>query len=79
MKTKIAAAVAVLSMVLVSVASPAVGAKQKQRTAPAHDGFYFAMVAEEIPFLHTSVTRGASLEEGEPQPSCGAVAKTLWY
>jgi hypothetical protein len=79
MNKKIAAAVAVLSTVLVGVASPAIGAKQKQGTAPAHDGFSSAVVVEGLPFSHSTITRGASIEEGEPQPSCGAVARTLWY
>jgi hypothetical protein len=78
MNKKIAAAVAVLSTVLVGVASPAIGAK-RQTTAPAHDGFGSAVVVEGLPFTHSTITRGASLEEGEPQPSCGAIARTLWY
>jgi hypothetical protein len=78
MKSKIAAVLAVLSTTIVAVASPAIGAKNKN-TAPAHDGFDTALVIPEIPFTHSTITRGAGIEEGEPQPSCGAVARTLWY
>jgi PKD domain-containing protein len=48
--------------------------------APANDNFASAVAISSLPFSDTQDTTGATLEAGEPSPSCfGAAVGTVWY
>jgi len=47
---------------------------------PANDNFASAVAISSLPFSDTRDTTGATLEAGEPSPSCsGAPVGTVWY
>ena len=46
---------------------------------PANDNLAAAAAVSAIPFSQTADTTGATLEAGEPQPSCEAARSTVWY
>jgi PKD repeat protein len=47
--------------------------------APSNDDFGNAATISALPFSHTVDTAEATLQEGEPTPSCGSSARTVWY
>jgi M6 family metalloprotease-like protein len=48
-------------------------------TGPGNDGFGGATVVSSLPFTAAASNAGATVEAGEPTPSCGAIGKTVWY
>jgi len=58
---------------VISGVSPVIAA------SPANDNFSGATVVNTLPFSDTVDTTDATLEPGEPIPSCGYIAKTVWY
>jgi hypothetical protein len=57
---------------------PAAGLPPGPPPPPPNDRFASA-IALGVPGSATADTRGATTESGEPQPTCGAVGKTIWY
>jgi hypothetical protein len=47
--------------------------------APSNDNFENAATISALPFSHTVNTAEATLQEGEPTPSCGSPTETVWY
>lgn len=48
-------------------------------TAPANDGFAGATLVSVLPFETAGPNADATVEAGEPTPSCAATGKTVWY
>ena len=71
--TTIFAALLMFMMLVVSGVSPVIAA------SPANDNFSGATVVSTLPFSDTVDTTDATLESGEPSPSCGYSANTVWY
>jgi M6 family metalloprotease-like protein len=46
---------------------------------PANDAFGSATEIGGLPFAQTIDTRSATVEEGEPAPSCARIGKTAWF
>src|SRR5207245_8721318 len=46
---------------------------------PANDDFSNAQAVPSIPFTHGIGTSGATVEPGEPAPSCAPAGASVWY
>ena len=75
MDARIAVVAGVLAATLMGLAAPALG----EETGPTNDDFATATAITGAPFGESVDTTFADLEVGEPQPSCKAVDKTVWY
>ena len=48
-------------------------------TAPTNDAFAGATIASSLPFAAAGPNADATVEAGEPAPTCAPIGKTVWY
>lgn len=75
MKVK-AMTVTIASVLLVTLTSGFAGARAAR---PANDDFAAATVITDAEFAENGNLKGATLEPGETQPSCGTLKASVWY
>lgn len=76
-KTSLAVASGIIAGLVASL--PATAGPRQTVTRPVNDDFTERLAIVELPFGNSVRTKQAGLEAGEPQPSCGETAHTVWY